>query len=60
MHRLHNHVGGSGLADRDGVEEAFGMLKRRIQLLLSLPLANLGDEAMRERLQAIGREADVR
>ena len=34
------------------------MLKRRVDLLLALPVASLGQTALRQELQAIGREAD--
>lgn len=37
---------------------AFRMLKRRIDLMLALPIASLEQLALREKLQAIGREAD--
>ena len=39
--------------------DAFGMLKRRIDLLLALPIASLEQMALRDRLQAIGKEADA-
>ena len=39
--------------------DAFRMLKRRIDLLLALPLASLEEIALRQRLQEIGREADA-
>ena len=35
------------------------MLKRRIDLLLALPIASLEQMALRDRLQAIGKEADA-
>ena len=38
--------------------DAFRMLKRRIDLMLALPIAGLEQIALREKLQAIGREAD--
>ena len=38
--------------------DAFGRLKRRIDLLLALPAASLEGLDLRETLQAIGREAD--
>jgi Protein-tyrosine-phosphatase len=38
--------------------DAFRMLKRRIDLMLALPMASLEELALREKLQAIGREAD--
>ncbi|MBU0557730.1 MAG: arsenate reductase ArsC [Alphaproteobacteria bacterium] len=38
--------------------DAFRMLKRRIDLMLALPMASLEEFALREKLQAIGREAD--
>lgn len=38
--------------------DAFRMLKRRIDLLLALPLASLEKLALHEKLNAIGREAD--
>ena len=38
--------------------DAFRMLKRRIDLLLALPIASLEEVALRDKLQAIGREAD--
>jgi arsenate reductase len=34
------------------------MLKRRIDLLLALPIASFEQIALREKLQAIGHEAD--
>lgn len=37
--------------------EAFRVLKRRIDLMLALPIASLERLALREKLQAIGREA---
>lgn len=37
---------------------AFQMLKRRIDLLLALPIASLEEVALREKLQSIGHEAD--
>ena len=40
--------------------DAFRMLKRRIDLLLALPIASLDQAALREELQAIGQEADAR
>lgn len=39
--------------------DAFRMLKRRIDLLLALPLDSLEEISLREELQAIGREADA-
>lgn len=39
--------------------DAFRMMKRRIDLMLALPLASLEELALRDRLQAIGREADA-
>ena len=36
------------------------MLKRRIDLLLALPLDSIEEIALRDTLQAIGREADAR
>ncbi|QYU68879.1 arsenate reductase ArsC [Leptolyngbya sp. 15MV] len=38
--------------------DAYRMLKRRIDLLLALPIAELEELALRDKLQAIGREAD--
>src|SRR3546814_18209880 len=38
--------------------DAFRMLKRRIDLLLALPIASIEELALREKLQAIGYEAD--
>ena len=38
--------------------DAFRMLKRRIDLMLALPIASLEQIALREKLQAIGHEAD--
>ena len=38
--------------------EAFRMLKRRIDLMLALPIASIEQIALRESLQAIGHEAD--
>ncbi|GFM29335.1 arsenate reductase ArsC [Novosphingobium sp. PY1] len=38
--------------------EAYRMLKRRIDLLLALPIASLEKVALHETLHAIGREAD--
>lgn len=40
--------------------DAFRMLKRRIDLLLALPLDSLEEIALRRKLQAIGQEADAR
>lgn len=40
--------------------DAFRMLKRRIDLLLALPLDGIEQIALRDRLQAIGREADAK
>ena len=39
--------------------DAFQKLKRRIDLLRGLPIASLGQGALREKLQAIGKEADA-
>jgi len=38
--------------------DAFRMLHRRIDLLLALPIASLEQMALREKLNAIGKEAD--
>jgi arsenate reductase len=38
--------------------DAFRMLKRRIDLLLALPMASLERATLREKLQSIGHEAD--
>lgn len=38
--------------------DAFRMLKRRIDLMLALPIASLEQIVLRERLQAIGKQAD--
>ena len=38
--------------------DAFRMLKRRIDLMLALPIASLEQIALREKLQSIGHEAD--
>lgn len=38
--------------------DTFGLLKRRIDLLLALPIRSLESLALHENLQAIGREAD--
>lgn len=38
--------------------DAFGMLKRRIDLLLALPIKSLEATALKEKLQGIGHEAD--
>ena len=38
--------------------DAFRMLKRRIDLMLALPIASLEQMALREKLQAIGHQAD--
>ena len=51
-------VGGSDAEKAAAFLEAFGMLKRRIDLLLALPIDSLEEQALRENLQAIGREAD--
>ncbi|QFT76815.1 arsenate reductase ArsC [Erythrobacter sp. THAF29] len=40
--------------------EAFRMLKRRIDLMLALPVAELEQSALHEQLQIIGKEADKR
>lgn len=40
--------------------DAFRMLKRRVDLMLALPIDTLREKAAREKLQSIGREADKR
>lgn len=40
--------------------DAFRMLKRRIDLMLALPIASIEQIGLREKLQAIGHEADKR
>lgn len=40
--------------------DAFRMLKRRIDLMLALPIASLEEVALHGKLQAIGHEADQR
>ena len=66
MKRFHVHV---GVPDPAAVEssdaekaaaflDAFRMLKRRIDLMLALPIASLEQIALRGKLQAIGREAE--
>lgn len=52
-------VAGSDAEKAAAFMDAFGMLKRRIDLLLALPIASLEKLALRERLQAIGKEADT-
>lgn len=39
--------------------DAFRMLKRRIDWLLSLPVASLEELALREKLRAIGHEVEA-
>ncbi|RVQ69723.1 arsenate reductase ArsC [Croceicoccus ponticola] len=39
--------------------DAFRMLKRRIDLMLALPIADFEQVALREKLQTIGHEADT-
>ena len=51
-------VDGSDAEKAAAFLDAFRMLKRRIDLLLALPADSLEDVALRERLQAIGQEAD--
>lgn len=51
-------VAGSDAEKAAAFLDAFRMLKRRIDLLLALPMASLEALALREKLQAIGREAD--
>ena len=53
-------VEGSDAVKAAAFLDAFRMLKRRIDLLLALPVENLEQLALREKLQAIGREADAR
>jgi len=52
-------VGGSDTEKAAAFLEAFGMLKRRIDLLLALPFESLEDMALHEKLHDIGREADA-
>ncbi|MCB2078148.1 MAG: arsenate reductase ArsC [Novosphingobium sp.] len=52
-------VEGSDAVKAAAFLDAFRMLKRRIDLLLALPIASLEGIALRERLQAIGHEADT-
>ena len=51
-------VEGSDAVKAAAFLDAFRMMKRRIDLLLALPVASLERLALRERLQAIGQEAD--
>ena len=53
-------VEGSDAVKAAAFLDAFRMLKRRIDLLLALPLDSIEEIALRNRLQAIGREADAR
>ena len=53
-------VEGSDAVKAAAFLDAFRMLKRRIDLLLALPLDSIEEIALRDRLQAIGREADAR
>jgi arsenate reductase (thioredoxin) len=49
-------VEGSDEEKRRAFREAFLVLKRRISLLASLPVSELDELALRERLRQIGRE----
>ena len=51
-------VGGSDAVKAAAFLDAFRMLKRRIDLLLALPVESLEQLALREKLRAIGQEAD--
>jgi arsenate reductase (thioredoxin) len=51
-------VGGSDAEKAAAFLDAFRMLKRRIDLMLALPIASLEQIALRDKLQAIGRDAD--
>lgn len=53
-------VDGSDAEKAAAFLDAFRMLKRRIDLMLALPADSLEDVALRERLHAIGQEADGR
>jgi arsenate reductase (thioredoxin) len=52
-------VEGSDAVKAAAFLDAFRMLKRRIDLLLALPVESLEKLTLREKLQAIGREADA-
>ena len=52
-------ISGSDAEKSAAFLDAFAMLKRRIDLLLALPVAGLEKIALRERLKAIGQEADT-
>lgn len=51
-------VEGSDVEKAAAFLDAFRMLKRRIDLMLALPIASLEQISLREKLQAIGHEAD--
>ncbi|MCB2052239.1 MAG: arsenate reductase ArsC [Novosphingobium sp.] len=51
-------VTGSDAEKAAAFMDAFGMLKRRIDLLLALPIGSLEQVSLRDRLHAIGQEAD--
>ncbi len=53
-------VEGSDAEKAAAFVNAFRMLKRRNDLMLALPIDTLREKAVREKLQAIGREADRR
>lgn len=53
-------VEGSNAEKAAAFLDAFRMLKRRIDLMLALPIASIEQIALREKLQAIGQEADKR
>ena len=52
-------VAGSDAEKAAAFLDAFRMLKRRIDLMLALPMASLEQIVLRDRLQAIGRQADT-
>jgi protein-tyrosine-phosphatase len=52
-------VGGSDKEQRDAFHDAAILLKRRIELFLSLPLKKLDAIALREQLQQIGKTGPV-
>lgn len=52
-------VHGSDAEKQAAFALAFERLKRRIDLMLALPLESLAPEALRAQLQAIGREAEI-
>jgi arsenate reductase len=51
-------VGGGDAEKAAAFLDAFRMLKRRIDLMLALPIASFEHSALREKLRTIGQEAD--